>query len=77
MAVSMVMVVDCGRVRVHVRNCSVAHTVVVPLMFTTATIAYFFESGVLATSSLRPYVVRRLPWGVVLVGVMFDLPAVR
>ena len=55
-AVSMVTVVDWGRDRVHVRNWSDAHTVVILLIVTTATMAYFFEAGVLAMSSSRQYV---------------------
>ncbi len=55
-AVSMVTVVDWGRVRVHLRNCSVAHTVGALLTLTTATMAYFFEAGALAMSSFRQYV---------------------
>jgi hypothetical protein len=52
----MVTVVDWGRDRVHVRNWSVAHTVVTLLMVMTAMMAYFFEAGALAISSFRQYV---------------------
>ena len=59
-AVSMVTVVDWGRDRVHVRNWSDAHTVVILFIVTTAMMAYFFEAGVLAMSSSRQYVATRV-----------------